>query len=63
MDPVDTRKGIMPDVRGMGLRDALCILRNRGLEVTVVGRGSVAKQSVAMGSKITKGTKVVLELK
>ena len=63
LDPVDTRKGIMPDVTGMGLRDALCILRNRGLVVTVVGRGAVKTQSIPMGSSIKSGTKVVLELK
>lgn len=41
----------IPDVRGMMLRDALYLLENRGLEVEVVGRGRVFKQSILPGSK------------
>ena len=52
----------MPDVRGMGLRDALYILRNLNLDVTVHGRGAVIKQDVAPGAAVKEGTKVTIEL-
>ncbi|MDV7390504.1 hypothetical protein RZS08_04080, partial [Arthrospira platensis SPKY1] len=32
-------EGKMPDVRGMGLRDALYLLENKGLRVRYTGRG------------------------
>ena len=62
LDPVSTRKTVMPDVRGMGLRDAMYILRTNNLNVTVIGRGMVRKQSVSPGAAIKSGTKVTIEL-
>jgi cell division protein FtsI (penicillin-binding protein 3) len=53
---------LMPDVVGMGLRDALYLLENRGLRVQHVGKGKVRFQSISKGSKIYKGNIVVLEL-
>lgn len=55
-------KGIMPDVRGMNATDAVYLLENRGLRVRVKGAGTVKKQSVNAGEKITTETEVVLEL-
>jgi len=62
LDAFSMRKGVMPDVKGMGLRDALYILRNKKLKVTVVGRGEVKKQSIAPGTAVSEGTKVTIEL-
>ncbi len=42
----------VPNVKGMGLRDAIYILENKGLKVTVSGLGKVKKQSVPVGRKI-----------
>ena len=42
----------VPDVRGMGLRDALFILENRGLKVKVSGVGKVVNQSIPPGSPL-----------
>lgn len=53
---------LMPDLISMGLKDAIYILENMGLEVEVHGRGSIKKQSIPVGSRITKGQKVILEL-
>lgn len=53
---------LMPDLVSMGLKDAIYILENLGLEVEVHGRGSIKKQSVPVGAKISKGQKVILEL-
>ena len=45
----------------MGLRDALFILENRGLEVTVGGVGKVVRQSLIPGTKI-RGQQIKLYL-
>ncbi len=56
------RQQQMPDVRGMGLKDALYLLENIGLKVQTKGRGKVMKQSVESGTGLTKGATVYLEL-
>ncbi len=56
------RKQVMPNVRGMGLKDAICLLENLGLKVAVKGKGKVTMQSVAPGSALGKGITVMLEL-
>lgn len=54
--------GLVPDVRGMGLRDALDCLENKGLRVTVSGRGKVSAQTPAPGTAVNKNTTMVIEL-
>jgi cell division protein FtsI (penicillin-binding protein 3) len=41
----------MPDVRGMGIRDALYILENRGVKVRFQGAGKVKSQHPLPGTK------------
>ncbi|WP_425390795.1 penicillin-binding protein [Ekhidna sp.] len=53
---------VVPDVRGMTLRDAIYVLENLGLEVEVKGRGRVATQSMTPGGRLTKGTTIKLRL-
>lgn len=53
---------IMPNVIGMGLKDALYLLENAGLRVRVIGSGVIKKQSIAKGEKFSKGTELILEL-
>ncbi|MDB5152032.1 MAG: hypothetical protein JWR54_783 [Mucilaginibacter sp.] len=55
-------KGAVPEVTGMGLSDALYELGNAGYRVAVHGSGTVVKQSVAGGSIIPKGSKIIIEL-
>ena len=55
-------KSQMPDVRGMGLKDALFLLEDIGLNVQVKGRGKVSGQSLAPGLAINKKQEVLLEL-
>ena len=43
-----TPEGIMPDVMGMGARDAVYLLESRGLKVIIKGRGKVHQQSMPM---------------
>ncbi len=56
------RSQVMPNVKGMGLKDALYLLENMGMKVSVKGKGKVTNQSVAPGSTVGKGIGVVLEL-
>ncbi len=55
-------KGIVPNVRGMGATDAVYLLENNGLRVSVRGRGKVKSQSVRAGTKIQRGQNIVLVL-
>lgn len=52
----------IPNVEGMGARDAVYLLESRGVKVTVQGRGKVKKQSIAPDTKIKKGMRINLEL-
>lgn len=49
------RANQMPDVTGMGARDAVYIIEKRGVKVKLVGRGKVVEQSIAPGRMLTKG--------
>ena len=60
--PTVTSRNLMPDVSGMGLRDALFLLEEMGLKVVVNGKGAVVSQSLKPGSLVSKGMPVVLEL-
>ncbi len=55
-------KSIVPDVKGMGARDAVFMLESRGVKVKINGRGTVLKQSLAPGNKIKKGDVCILTL-
>ena len=55
--------GVMPDVRGMGLKDALFLLESRGLKVRFSGQGSVVQQTIPAGARITPGAAVTITLK
>ena len=56
-------ENLMPNVVGMGLKDALYILESRGLRVHFSGRGTVRTQSIAVGRKIAEGESVTITLK
>jgi len=51
-------KGVMPNVNGMGLKDAMYLLGNAGLKARVKGSGKVISQSIHPGSRIGKGLMV-----
>ncbi len=53
---------VTPDVTGMGLKDAVYLLENKGLLVEVQGRGKVQNQSLAAGTGFKKGQKISLLL-
>ncbi|MCA1741393.1 MAG: PASTA domain-containing protein, partial [Bacteroidales bacterium] len=56
-------EGVMPDVVGLGLREAMFMLENSGLRVNYNGKGRVAKQSPQPGVRISRGATVAIELR
>lgn len=63
LTPKDLAPAIVPDVTGMGARDAVYLLENRGLKVKLHGTGRVIRQSIAAHTHIEKGKTIKLELK
>jgi cell division protein FtsI (penicillin-binding protein 3) len=53
---------VVPDVTGMGARDAVYLLENYGIRVKLHGRGKVKHQSYAAGKPIIKGCECILTL-
>lgn len=52
----------MPDVKGMGLKDAIFLLENLSLHIQVQGTGKIQAQSLVAGTTIKKGQTVNLSL-
>jgi cell division protein FtsI (penicillin-binding protein 3) len=59
---VKVQEGLVPDVRGMSLRDAIFLLENSGLRVKYSGKGRVRSQSPAHGARYYEGSTVSLEM-
>ncbi len=57
-----TASKVVPDTYGMGLKDAVYLLENKGMIVEVQGRGRVQNQSLAAGNTFIKGQKILLLL-
>jgi cell division protein FtsI (penicillin-binding protein 3) len=55
-------KNAVPDVNGMGLKDAIYLLEKIGLKVIPVGKGKVVTQSMLPGSNFKKGQKITIQL-
>lgn len=55
--------GVIPDVRGLGLKDALYILENEGYSVSFEGRGRVGDMTPQPGDTVKFGSAVKLTLK
>jgi len=60
---LETEPGTVPDVRGMGLKEALFLLENAGLRVSFRGKGAVAAQSLSPGSRCRAGERIEITLK
>jgi cell division protein FtsI (penicillin-binding protein 3) len=52
----------IPNVKGLSLRDAVFLLENKGLKVFVQGQGRVKTQSLAPGTPLRKGDKIIISL-
>jgi cell division protein FtsI (penicillin-binding protein 3) len=55
-------KNMIPELYGMGIRDAIYLLENRGIRVSYHGVGRVKSQSVQSGQPIIKGSSIHLTL-
>ncbi|MGW8121365.1 penicillin-binding protein [Roseivirga echinicomitans] len=60
--PNHSESNLVPNVQGMTLKDALYLLENKGLKVSISGTGRVLKQSVFPGRRVEKGTTITIEL-
>ncbi|MDE6098813.1 MAG: PASTA domain-containing protein, partial [Muribaculaceae bacterium] len=60
--PGKTIRGTIPDVTGLGLRQALVKLEKAGYNVAFSGHGAVTSQSPPPATKAPQGTKVTLTL-
>lgn len=56
------KPGVVPNVIGLGLRDALYILENAGLKTKVVGVGKVQQQSISPGTSL-RGQDITIRLR
>ncbi len=59
---LNIKKGLVPDVRGMSLRDAMYLLENSGYKVKYSGKGKVLRQSPEHGARYFEGQIVSLEM-
>ncbi len=59
----DGKTATVPDVKGLGLKDAVYLVENSGLRCNYSGTGHVSTQSEAAGRKVAAGTTVTLTLK
>lgn len=53
---------LVPDVSGMTFRDAIYLLEKSGLKVSYEGKGRVASQSLAPGTRFSKGNRIYIRL-
>jgi cell division protein FtsI (penicillin-binding protein 3) len=59
---IKIQQGLVPDVRGMSLRDAIFLLENSGIRVRYSGKGRVLRQSPEHGARYSDETVVSLEM-
>ena len=57
-----TSSQVIPDVTGMGARDAVFALEKRGIRAVIKGRGKVKSQSLYAGTAVKQGMKCELYL-
>ena len=55
-------KNVVPDITGMGARDAVFLMESRGIKTRIYGRGKVIKQSLVPGTPIKKGSLCLINL-
>ena len=62
-EQADTKSPVVPDVTGLGLKDAMFIIENSGLRCRYTGTGHVISQTPSPGAKATEGSAITLTLK
>ena len=61
--PIQTNTKVVPNLIGMGMRDAVYLAESKGLMVTCKGYGRLIRQSIPAGAAITKKQTIILEFK
>ena len=59
----EPQAGLVPNVVGMGAKDAVYLLEKQGLKVRLNGIGRVRRQSIPAGNRAVKGRTIALTLK
>lgn len=62
-EQADTKNPVVPDVTGLGLKDAMFIIENSGLRCRYTETGHVISQTPFPGAKATEGSAITLTLK
>lgn len=62
LESIEIKQNLVPNVKGMGARDAVFLLEQMGLRVKLTGTGYVSTQSINAGTKISKGQTISLKL-
>ena len=62
VESIAVPRNAIPNLVGMGLKDAVFILENLGLNVQVQGRGKVFSQNLKPGTVARKGTAILINL-
>lgn len=62
-EQADTKNPVVPDVTGLGLKDAMFIIENSGLRCRYTGTGHVTSQTPSPGARATEGSAITLTLK
>lgn len=63
LSEINLNEKLVPNVRGMGAKDAVFLLEEKGLRVRLNGMGKVVSQSITPGSSARKGQTITLTLK
>ena len=61
--PADPKNPTVPDVSGLGLKDAMFLIENSGLRCKYSGTGHVSSQSPKAGAKAAEGSTITITLK
>lgn len=59
----DMKNPIVPDIIGLGLKDAIFIIENSGLKCSYSGTGHVSSQNPKAGTKVADGSTITFNLK
>lgn len=59
----DMKNPIVPDIIGLGLKDAIFIIENSGLKCSYSGTGHVSSQNPKAGTKVVDGSTITFNLK
>lgn len=63
LSELNINEKLIPNVRGMGAKDAVFLLEERGLRVRLSGMGKVVSQNIPPGSTARKGQTITLTLR